>query len=66
MIIPDKKKMATAIVADLDGGNEREEPASDSAHEALAAEILSAVKSGSTAALADALKAFVAECAYDD
>jgi hypothetical protein len=62
VIIPDKKKMATAIVAQMGSGGEEVAEADGDAHEALAEEIISAVKSGSAAALADALKAFYAEC----
>lgn len=62
MIIPDKKKMATAIVSQLHGGPEEVVEEGGSPHEALAGEILSAIKSGSASALADALKAFHAEC----
>lgn len=61
MIIPDKKKMATMIVAQLHGGPEEKPEESDS-YTSLASEILDAVKSGSAGALADALRAFHAEC----
>lgn len=67
MIIPDKKKMATMIVAELHGGAEVKVTADDGdSYEALASEIISAVKSGSAKALADALKAFVSECGMSD
>lgn len=64
MIIPDRKKMATMIVAEhLHGGPEEETTeASGDSYTALAEEVLAAVKSGSASALADALKAFHAEC----
>lgn len=62
MIIPDKKKMATMIVAHLHGGPEEEKDEGGDSYEALAGEILRAVKDGSASALADALKAFHAEC----
>ncbi len=64
MIIPDKKKMATMIVAQM---HEPEEESEGDSHEALASEVIAAVKSGSAADLAEALKAFVAACQdYED
>lgn len=62
MIIPDKKKMATMIVADLKGAPEMDMPEDGGELEALASEILAAVDSGSTQGLADALKAFFMAC----
>lgn len=65
MIIPDKKKMATMIVAQMHGAPEEEKSEGDS-YEALAQEVLSAIKSGSAADLADALRAFHSECEMGD
>lgn len=64
MIIPDKKKMATMIVAQLHGGPEEEKSEGESgdSYEAIASDILSAISSGDAKALADALQAFHAEC----
>ncbi len=64
MIIPDKKKMATMIVAQLHGGPEEEamEGEGGDDYEALAGEVLKAVKAGSAADLAEALKAFHMAC----
>lgn len=67
MIIPDKKKIATMIVAHLkpdsmaEGGEVDGDP-----YVAIADEILSAIKAGSASDLADALKAFDAQCEADE
>lgn len=65
MIIPDKKKMATAIVAQMHSSDEPADDTGDS-FEALASEIISAVNSGSASGLASALRAFHAECVSGD
>lgn len=62
IIIPDKKKMATAIIADLHSEPEESSADDGDSFEALASQIMSAVKSGSAKDLADGLKAFFMEC----
>lgn len=64
MIIPDKKKMATMIVAQLhgDGTHTDMSDEGDDSYVALADEVLKAISAKSASDLADALKAFFAEC----
>lgn len=63
MIIPDKKKMATMIVADLKKPDQMpEEGGESSAYEAIASDILSAIDAGDAKGLAEALRAFHMEC----
>lgn len=68
MIIPDKKKMATMIVAHLPGMAEEEaEGEMGGDMEGLAGELVKAVKSEDAAAVADAFKAMFMACeSYED
>lgn len=66
MIIPDKKKMATMIVADMSKPGEVPKEVGDDIYVTLADKIIAAVKDGNTDDLVDALKAFHSECEMDE
>lgn len=68
MIIPDKKRLATMIVAQVHPSADEGKDAMEGGdtYESLAEQIMEAVKSGSAGDLAEALKAFHYECEMDE
>lgn len=70
MIIPDKKKMATMIVAHLHGAPEEsqdgDEGGDDASYHAIAEDLLKAFEDKDVSGIVSALKAFHAECEGDE